>query len=104
MIAPCLPRTTCTSSAYRSRCCHPALQSVRAAPCLLRSRMTPQSCCRFLLRRGHAIVAGHVIDLTTMRSVAAEERRAEQIRDLQTELRARLGPAPAGAVLDTLAS
>ena len=38
--------------------------------------------------------AGHVIELSTVRSISSEQQRARQICDLQAELQARLGPAP----------
>ena len=40
--------------------------------------------------------AGHVIDLHASRSTAAEQARDGEIRNLQAELRSRLGPVPVG--------
>ena len=40
------------------------------------------------------VAAGHVVEMSTSRSTAAERAREDDIRNLQAELRARLGPAP----------
>jgi len=58
-----------------------------------------------LLPEGVAI--GHVIDLVATRSVPAEQARDDEIRRMQAELQARLGPAmptSAASVHDILSS
>ena len=45
-----------------------------------------------------ALFAGHVIDLSTCRSATAEQQREHEIRSVQAELQARLGPSPVGTI------
>ena len=73
---------------------HAVLQTAFAAASVL-SSYTVHVCC-----------AGHVIELATSRSVTTEHVRSQQVVDLQAELQARLGPAPAasGTLHDILAS
>ena len=54
--------------------------------------------CRQLLTVIVALFAGHVIDLSTCRSATAEQQREHEIRSVQAELQARLGPSPVGTI------
>ena len=75
----------------------PADVAIGARPYLIRAILTS-------LTSALRLLVGMVIDLSTSRSLAAERTRESEIRSLQAELQARLGPAMPPSAHDILSS